>query len=283
MGTLRNLMSEAMQLRRFSPRTQQAYLAAVAGLAKHYHRSPDQIDPTQVQAYLLHLTRERGLSWSSCNVAVAAFRFFYVDVLGRDRIEMRIPVRQKSSKLPEVLSREELERLFTCALRPNHRALLLTTYAAGLRVSEVVRLKVSDLDSQRLMIRVEQGKGQKDRYTILSPRLLEELRLYWRSCRPRLWLFPSTRPERSMHPTCAQKIYYLAKARAQISKSGGIHTLRHCFATHLLEAGVDLRTIQTLMGHTSLITTQRYLQIRRQVLDSRQDLIDLLPGLGAQP
>ncbi len=196
MGTLRNLMSDAMQLRRFSPRTQQAYLGAVAGLAKHYQCSPDQIDPTQVQAYLLHLTRERGLSWSSCNVAVAAFRFFYFDLLGRDRTEMRIPVRQKSSKLPEILSREELGRLFACALRPNHRALLLTTYAAGLRVSEVVRLKVSDLDSQRLMIRVEQAKGQKDRYTILSPRLLEELRLYWRSCRLRLWLFPSTQASR---------------------------------------------------------------------------------------
>jgi site-specific recombinase XerD len=154
--------------------------------------------------------------------------------------------------------------------------LLRTTYAAGLRVSEVVRLRVSDLDSERMLIRVEQGKGMKDRYTLLSPQLLEELRLYWRLYRPPLWLFPSTDPQRQLHIGRAQKVYYQAKARAGITKGGGIHTLRHCFATHLLEAGVDLRTIQSLMGHTSITTTMRYLQVRRQPLDSRQQLMDLL-------
>jgi integrase/recombinase XerD len=283
MGTLRTLMSEAMQLRRFSPKTQEAYLSAVAGLANHYHQSPDRIAPAEVRDYLLHLTVERGLSWSSCNVAVSAFRFLYVEVLGRDRAELPIPPRQKPAKLPEILSRQELERLFACAAAPKHRALLRTTYAAGLRVSEVVRLKVSDLDSERMLIRVEQGKGMKDRYTLLSPQLLEELRLYWRLYRPPLWLFPSTDPQRQLHIGRAQKVYYQAKARAGITKGGGIHTLRHCFATHLLEAGVDLRTIQSLMGHTSITTTMRYLQVRRQLLDSRQQLMDLLafPKSGA--
>ena len=283
MGTLRTLMSEEMQLRRFSPKTQEAYLAAIAGLAKHYHQSPDHLTPAEVQAYLLHLTVGRGLSWSSCNVAVSAFRFLFVEVLGRDRAELSIPPRQKPTKLPEILSRQELDRLFACAAAPNHRALLRTTYAAGLRVSEVVRLKVSDLDSARMLIRVEQGKGSKDRYTLLSPQLLEELRLYWRLYRPPLWLFPSTDPQRQMHIGRAQKVYYQAKAHAGITKGGGIHTLRHCFATHLLEAGVDLRTIQSLMGHTSITTTMRYLQVRRQLLGSRQQLMDLLasPASGA--
>jgi site-specific recombinase XerD len=284
MGTLRNKMILAMKLRRFSPRTQQSYLAAVTGLANYYHTPPDQLDFDRIKAYLLHMTVERGLSWSTCNVAVSAFRFFYSEVLGWERVNLPIPPRKKPTTLPEVLSREELYRLFACAHPPRNRVLLMTTYAAGLRVSEVVNLKPSDIDSKRMMIRVEQAKGAKDRYTILSTSLLEELRLYWKLYKPPTWLFPSSRdPNRKMDFRGAQKIYYQAKRRANITRGHGIHTLRHCFATHLLEAGVDLRTIQSLMGHTSITTTMRYLQVRSQMLESRQDLLDLLSAPDIKP
>jgi integrase/recombinase XerD len=251
-------------------------LAAVAGLAKHYHQPPDQPDATKIQAYLLPLTVERGLSWSSCNVAVSGLRFFYQQTLGWEGLRLPIPPRRKPSKLPEILSHQELERLFAAAHLAKHRALLMTTYAAGLRLSEVIALKRTDLDSQRQMIRVEQGGGRKDRYTILSPRLLQELRHYWKMYRPILYLFPGKDPSRPMDSSVAQKIYSAAKHRADIQKGLGIHTLRHCFATHLLEAGVDLPTIQRLMGHTSILTTMRYLQVRRQHLDAHASQFDLL-------
>lgn len=286
MGILRNKMVDAMKLRRFSPRTQESYLGAVTALSKHYKLSPDQIDSEKIRAYLLHLTVERGRSWSTCNVAVSAFRFFYTQVLGWERTRLTIPPRKKQTRLPEVLSREELEKLFACASSPRSRALLMIPQrgTAGLRVSEVVSLTLSDIDSNRMTIRVEQGKGAKDRYTILSPRLLEELRLYWKRCRPRSWLFPSSRnPKRKMDISMAQKIYYEAKRRAGINKGHGIHTLRHCFATHLLEAGVDLRTIQSLLGHTSITTTMRYLQVRSQMFESKQGLFDLLSTTAAKP
>ena len=275
MGTLRNRMIDAMKLRRFSPRTQQSYLTAISGLAKYYRTPPDQLDFEKIKAYLLHLTVERALSWSTCNVAVSAFRFFYIEVVGWEKVYLPLPPRKKPKTLPVLLSRPELERLFACAGSPRNRVLLLTTYAAGLRVSEVVNLKPADIDSGRLMIRVEQAKGAKDRYTMLSPRLLAELRLYWKLYRPTAWLFPSSRdPNRKMHVGRAQKIYYEAKRRAGITRGHGIHTLRHCFATHLLEAGLDLRTIQSLMGHTALTTTMRYLQVRS--FETRKDLLDLL-------
>jgi integrase/recombinase XerD len=284
MGTLRNKMIDAMNLRRVSLRTHESYLGAISSLSKYYNLPPDKIEAQQLQAYLLHLTVERGLSWSTCNVAVSAFRFFYVEVLGRERANLPIPPRKKPTKLPEVLSRQELERLFACARPPRNRALLMTTYAAGLRVSEVISLKVSDVDSKRMTIRVEQGKGAKDRYTILSPRLLEELRAYWKLCQPHTWLFPAARDSsRKMDSSMAQKIYYVTKHRAAITRCHGIHTLRHCFATHLLEAGVDLRTIQSLMGHTSITTTMRYLQVRSEMLDAKSSLLDLLSTPDIKP
>jgi integrase/recombinase XerD len=284
MGTLRNQMIDAMKLRRYSPRTQESYLAAVSSLAKYYRTAPDQLDFEKIKAYLLHLNVERALSWSTCNVVISAFRFFYSEVLGWEKVSLSLPPRKKPKTLPVILSRRELDRLFACAGAPRNRALLMTTYAAGLRVSEVVKLKLADLDSQRLMIRVEQAKGAKDRYTILSPSLLAELRLYWKLYRPSSWLFPSSRdPQRQMDTGTAQKIYYQAKLRAGLSRGQGIHTLRHCFATHLLEAGLDLRTIQSLMGHASVTTTMRYLQIRSQLLESKQDLLDLLSTPANQP
>ena len=209
--------------------------------------------PTKIQAYLLHLTVERGLSWSSCNVAVSGLRFFYQQTLGWDAIEAADPATAEAVEIARD-SQPPGAGAAVCRCQPaKHRALLMTTYAAGLRLSEVIALRRTDLDSQRLMIRVEQGKGRKDRYTILSPRLLEELRVYWKMYRPTLYLFPSKDPQPApCTPAPAQKIYYQPNQRPASRSGTGIHTLRHCFATHLLEAGVDLRTIQMLMGHTSI-------------------------------
>jgi site-specific recombinase XerD len=193
-----------------------------------------------------------------------------------ESMSLAIPPSKKKSQLPEILSAEELECLFASASNPKHRALLMTSYGGGFRVSEVVKLQITNIDSQRMMIRVEQGKANKDRYSILSQRLLQELRLYWRMYRPPIWLFPGRDPNRPMHIGSAQKAYYHAKQKAGIRKARGIHTLRHCFATHLLEAGEDLRTIQVLMGHSSMLTTMMYLQVTRKKLASTKSPLDLL-------
>ena len=274
MGALRTKMTEEMKLRNFSPRTQQSYLAAVIGLVKHYRRSPDQLTQDEIRAYLLHLEK-RGLSPSSRNVAISGMKFFYHQMLGWNDKQLFIPPRKRSWQLPEVLGHKEVERLLLAATKRRDRCLLMTAYATGLRVSELVRLKVSAIDGERMMVRVEQGKGRKDRYTILSQRLLSELRSYWKEHRSPIWLFPN-RKGGSISIDYAQRIYNWAKQKAQIHKGKGIHTLRHCFATHLLEAGVDLVTIKTLLGHNSLQSTQRYLQIRQPKLTATANPLDLL-------
>jgi len=270
-------MINEMSLRRFAPKTQKAYVTAVAGLARHYKQSPEKIDKQMIQDYLLYLMQERKMSWSSCNVAVSGLRFFYTQTLGMDAMFLSIPPRKSDSILPEILSAEELERLFSVLTNQKHKTLLMTTYAAGLRVSEVIGLKVTDIDSGRMMIRVTQGKGRKDRYTILSVRLLEQLRMYYRAYRPAVWLFYSgENTKRHVSVNTAQRVYNQAKDKAGITKGKGIHTLRHCFATHLLEAGVDLRTIQMLMGHSCITTTITYLQVTRKHLGSVKSPLDLL-------
>jgi site-specific recombinase XerD len=219
---------------------------------------------------------ERQLSWSTCNQVAAGLRFFYNETLDNKAIHLVIPPRKNVVRLPEVFSASELERLFRAAADLKERVLLMTTYAAGLRVSEVVQLKVTDIDSERKMIRVEQGKGHKDRYTILSARLLSELRLYWKQYRPPLWLFGGRNPRQPWSVSTAQKIYNQAKKAAGLVKGQGIHTLRHCFATHLLEAGVDVRTIQVLMGHTCIRTTMLYAHVTQKRLTAVQSPLDLL-------
>lgn len=276
MTLLRQKMINDMKLRGFSPKTQYAYVSAVAGLAQYFNCSPDMLNNEKIQAYLLHLIEGRKLSWSSCNIIISGLRFFYNVTLCKQSMNLAFPPRKKKTFLPEVLSIEELKHLFTCTINLKHRALLMTTYAGGLRVSEVVRLKLTDIDSKRMMIRIEQGKGNKDRYTILSQRLLKILRKYWAMYRPPLWLFQAKDPKKPMPIGTAQKIYYLAKSTARIKKGQGIHTLRHCFATHLLEAGVDLRTIQTLMGHNSITTTMKYVQVTRKKLTSLKSPLDLI-------
>jgi site-specific recombinase XerD len=236
------------------------------GSPPSYDRSPDRISEREIQAYLLHLYREKGLCHSTCNVTVSGLRFFYHVTLRRPSTSFVIPAAREPSKLPHLLSREEVTRLFSRTRFLKHQALLLTTYAAGLRVSEVVALKVHDIDSDHKVIRVEQGKGARDRTTLLSPRLLEVLRRYWQHERPRLWLFPARDGKGHLCSGAAKHAYQKAKQRAQIHKPGGMHMLRHAFATHLLEAGVDLYTLQRLLGHKSLRTTTRYLHLMQPTM-----------------
>jgi site-specific recombinase XerD len=227
MTALRQQMENDMVLRGMAVRTRQSYLEAVWGLAKFYRRSPDAISVEEVQSYLLHLLRERGLSYSTCNLVTNGLRFFYRITLGQSETEFCLPRPKVPQRLPEILSREEIEQLFAVTTNLKHRVLLMTTYSAGLRVSEVARLKVCDMDSQRMTLRVDQGKGAKDRYTLLSKRLLSELRRYWQAYRPREWLFPLRDGRGPIDPRSAQKIYYHAKEKAGIRKRCGIHGLRH--------------------------------------------------------
>jgi integrase/recombinase XerD len=276
MGELRERMQHALVVRGMSPRTQEAYLVAVKGLAQHYCRRPDTLSAPQVEGYVRHLIEQRHLAPNSVRVAVFGLRFFYTVTLKRPAFALPLP--KGVTKLPEVLSREEVARLLSRTATLRERALLMTTYGGGLRVSEVVRLRVSDIDAQRGMIRVEQGKGRKDRYTLLGSRLLAELRHYWQVYRPaQPWLFPQRHKTAPMDPTTAQKMYYAAKRRAGITKAGGIHGLRHAFATHLLEAGTDLATLQQLLGHDSVTTTLRYVHVTQKRVMAQGSLLDSLP------
>ena len=278
MTALRRQMEDDMVVRGMADRTRETYLAAVTGLARHYQRSPDQISDEEVQGYLLYLIRDRQRSWSTCNITVNALRFLYHTTLKRARTTFCIPSPRQSGKLPALLSREEVQRLIAQAGHQTHRTMLLTTYAAGLRLNEVLHLRVPDIDSGRMTLRVEQGKGGKDRYTVLSPHLLEALRAYWRVARPTTWLFPGKDATRPRDPSGLQRAYTLAKRRAGITKPGGIHALRHAFATHLLEAGVDLHTIQRLLGHRSITTTTRYWHLTHASLMTQAVRLELLDG-----
>lgn len=277
MGALRERMEREMELRRMAVRTRQAYTQQVAALAKHYRRSPDRIAESEVQQYLVHLIEVRKLSRSSCLQALHALRFFYHETLKQVQMDISMPRLRREWKLPEVLSREEIGQLFSSAKLLKHRVLLMTIYAAGLRVSEACALKVSDIDSKRMTLRIEQSKGAKDRYSLLSPRLLTDLRKYWQLERPGTWLFPAPRsPDKPMHPHTAQKIYYAARDRAGIKKRVGIHGLRHAFATHLLEGGTEVHTIQRLMGHGDIQTTLRYCHVARQHITATRSPLELL-------
>jgi site-specific recombinase XerD len=232
-------MINDMKVRGFADNTQEAYVSAVRGLAEHLSRSPDRILEDEVQRYLLHLQERRKLAWSTCNQTASALRFFFGVTLNNPAMALSIPRKKSKKQLPEILSTQELERLFAATTNPKCRVVFMTTYAAGLRVSEVAALQVSDIDSQRMMIRIEQGKGNRDRYTVLSERLLKELRRYWKIERPEPFLFPATGKTTPISSRTVQRVYWEAKKKAGIKKGRGIHTLRHCFATHLLEAGVD--------------------------------------------
>ena len=283
MGALRKQMDGDLVVRGMSVRTREVYLGAVAGLAKYYGRRPDRVSEQEVQNYLLHLIEERKLAWSSCNVVAQGLKFFYRVTLKRPEAQFAIPRARQPQKLPQILSREEIAALIENTASVKHRAILMTAYGAGLRLNEICHLKVTDIDSKRMTIRVEQGKGAKDRYTLLSPRLLTELRRYWVAHRPKEWLFTRKDPTRPIGEETVHRIYHAAKARAGIVKTGGIHSLRHAFATHLLEAGVDIHTIQRLLGHGHISTTLRYFHLARRHLAKTPSPLELLESPDIAP
>lgn len=281
MTALREQLIRELVLRGSSPKTQEAYVAAVAGLARYYQRSPDCIDIEQIKRYLFHLHRDRHLSASTLNVVVSGLRYFYRHVLQRpiDEVARSLPRVKRQLRRPQVYSPEEIERLLTrgCG-NGKHRTFLMTVYAAGLRLNEACYLQPQHIDSARMQIRIEQGKGRKDRYTMLSAKLLAELRAYWREYRPQQWLFFGVDRSRPLCDGTGQRMYYAAVRRAGLTRKGGIHSLRHSFATHLLEAGVEITVLQRLLGHSHLVTTTGYLHVRTERLAqirSPLELIDL--------
>jgi len=270
-------MTEDMQVRNFSPHTQNSYVQQVSLFARHFIKSPELLGPEEIRSYQVYLTNEKKLSTSSILIAVSALRFLYKVTLHRDWcFEDIIPAPKKPQTLPIVLSPEEVLQFLSCVQSIKHRTILTTCYAAGLRVSEATRLKVADIDSERMVIRVEQGKGQKDRYVMLSPKLLH-LRAWWPVHKPKQWLFPGDRVDSCISSDAVELACQKAHRHCGIAKPITPHSLRHSFATHLLESGTDVRTIQLLLGHRSLATTARYLRIATSKVCSTASPLDLLP------
>ena len=278
MTPLRQRMIDDMQLRNFAPATQRNYIHYVAEFAKYFHSSPDLLDAEAVRQYQLHLVNERKLSPQSVNQFVSAAKFLYTVTLEWPWSDDCFVHLRRPRKLPLVLSQEELMQFFDYVPSLKYRAALMICYGAGLRVSEVVALKLTDIESPRMLIRVEQGKGHKDRYAMLSPRLLEVLRRYWRAAQPQHWLFPSWRPTRHLSASSLQIACRDASARSGLRQKVTPHTLRHSFATHLLEHGTDLRVIQVLLGHTRIDTTAYYTAVSPRLVAATASPLDTLDG-----
>jgi site-specific recombinase XerD len=270
-------MTEDMEIRNLSPNTQLSYLQQVSGFAKYCHRSPELVGAEEIRAYQLHLTSERKLAPGTLCIVASALRFLYKVTLKRDWVDREIPLPKKPYILPVILSREEVLHFLESIASVKHRTILMTAYAAGLRISEATRLKLTDIDSQRMMLRVEQGKGQKDRYVMLSPRLLEILRAYWKVTHPEVWLFPGDMPDQPITRSAVEQACQKARRVSGIKKPITPHSLRHGFASHLLEAGTNVRTIQLLMGHRSLATTAKYLKVATTTVCATTSPFDLLP------
>lgn len=276
MGMFRDAMERAMALRGFAPKTCSAYLSWVRRLIQFCRVVPDQLTTEHVRAFLLHLTQERKLAFSTFNQALNAARFFFLEVLKRPFVVEGLRYQKPPRRLPVVMNDEEVSRLLAAAVSLRDRALLETAYATGMRVSEVTRLLITDLDSGRMAIRVEQGKGRKDRYVMLSPSLLETLRAYWRESKPKGFLFPGVGGKKPLCISAAQKAFDRARLQAGIKKPVSFHTLRHSFATHLIESGTSVRTIQALLGHRSLQTTERYTHLAQNYLHQTKSPLDRL-------
>jgi integrase/recombinase XerD len=283
MTPLRRRMIEDMTLRNFTQQTIDTYVQCIARFARYFKSSPEHRSPEDVRAYLVHLVQERRVSLSYYKQTRSALRFLYRVSLGRNDVLDAIPALKEPRTLPVVLSPDEVARFFAAIRNIKHRAILMTAYAAGLRVSEVTQLQATDIDSQRMVIRVRQGKGRKDRYVMLSPRLLEALRAYWKAVRPQGVLFPGAIPGQPITTGSINKVCQRARKSAGLDKKITAHTMRHSFATHLLEAGTDLRTIQVLLGHSSFSTTARYVHVATASLPSIKsplDRLDLTPRGG---
>lgn len=278
-------MLEDMQIRNLSENTQDSYLGQVSLFARYFKKSPEGLDPEQIRTYQVYLTNEKKLAPSSILTATAALRFLYNVTLHKEwDVAQVIPAPKKPQTLPIVLSPDEVLLLLSCVPGHKPRTILTVCYAAGLRISEAIALQPTDIDSQRMTIRVDQGKGQKDRYVMLSEKLLELLRAWYRCARPKPWLFPGAIPGRHITREGVGYSCQLAHQRSGLSKPVSPHSLRHAFAVHLLESGTDLRTIQLLLGHRSLATTARYLRIATSKVCSTTSPLDLLPRpLPSQP
>ncbi len=278
MTSLRQRMTEDMQVRNLALNTQSSYLQQVSQFARYFKRSPEQLGPEEIRAYQVYLTNERKLAPGSVLIAVAALRFLYKVSLKREwSFDEVIPAPKAPQKLPVILSPEEVLQFLSCIGSMKHRAILTVCYAAGLRISEAVSLKPTDIDSKRMVIRVDQGKGQKDRYVMLSPKLLIHLREWWRMARPLDWLFPGDIQGWHISKDAVEHICQQTHQLCHIPKPITPHCLRHAFAVHLLEQGVDVRTIQLLLGHRSLATTARYLRVATSKVCSATSPLDLLP------
>jgi integrase/recombinase XerD len=280
MTPLRQRYREDLQRRNYAERTVTSYTDAVAKFAKRFDRSPERLDAEHVRQYQLHLIA-RSASWSRFNVAVAALRFLYRVTLRRTGVVEMIPYAKKPRVLPAVLSQAEVARLIASAVDDRFAALLQTTYGCGLRISEVTRLRISDIDAARRVLHVRGGKGGKDRLMPLSSVLLQRLRDYWRRHRPGDWLFPGQKPGCPLSIGQVQRLFRLTLAAAGVAKKARMHTLRHSYATHLLEAGVDLPTLQRLLGHNQMSTTLLYIHLRQADLNRTISPLDTLPALSA--
>ena len=276
MTPLRQRMIEDLTIRNYSPRTIDIYVDRIAKFAQYFGQSPGRLGPAHIREFQLFLVQTKKASWSQYNQSVCALRFFYRVCLGKTWMIEHIPFPKQPKRLPVVLSRQEVQRLFEALSNVKHRTILMTLYATGLRVSEALALQIPDIDRQRMLLRVRQGKGRKDRYVPLSTTLLDQLRGYWRSYRPACWLFPSTDAGRALTAGTVQKVCMQAARKAGLSKRVTPHTLRHSFATHHLEAGTNLKTIQVLLGHRHLNTTSLYLHVAVQAIGQRRDALDLL-------
>lgn len=288
MTALRKRMLEELQRRNYSPETTRLYLGTVKDFARYFGKSPDKLGQEDLRQYQLYLLNERKLSVGTIVARIAALRFFFVKVLRRPYRQVDLVYPKQPERLPVILSEEEVARLIESASSSYHRVILMTLYGTGLRREELCRLKLTDIDSQRMVIHVRQGKGNRDREVTLSPRLLEVLREYWRWRKPKIFLFPSQQRKRQEKPIDSKTVYYAvreAARRAGIQKKVAPHLLRHSWATHLLERGTDLKTIQVLLGHVDLESTTIYLHLSQRHLQAIHNPVDVLPvsGLGAKP
>ena len=284
MTELRRRIFEELRLRNYSPKTVEVYIRGVANFAQYFKLSPDRLRPEHIRQYQLFLVQRKKVAWAVFNQTVCALRFFYRHGLHRDWMIEHIPYPRHEEKLPVVLSPAEVAAVFAATRNLKHRTILMTLYATGLRVSELTHLRVSDIDSQRQVICVRQGKGRKDRQVMLSPKLLEVLRLYWKSYRPKVWLFPGESPERPVSSETVRRVCSQAGEAAHLSKPISPHTLRHCCATHLLEEATDLRRIQLLLGHRNLKTTARYLHVSNLAVRTTVSPLERLPdAIGPTP
>jgi site-specific recombinase XerD len=283
MTSLRERLIQDLQLRNRSAGTIRTYVSHIVGLARYYRQSPEQLDQEQVRAYLVHLMQEQRVSFSHYNATVCALRFLYRVTLGKDWPIARLPYAKRPRQLPSVLSHQEVARLLRCVPQLKQRVILITIYATGLRVSEAIRLRPQDIDSQRMVIHVRSGKGAKDRLVPLSPLLLESLRQYWRLARPQDWLFPGDQPLAHLSREAVTRTCRLAALAAGLSKRVTPHLLRHSFATRLVELGTDLHTIQQILGHSRIGTTSLYMHVSATRLRSTASPLDALaaelPGL----